>query len=71
MDVPGERLNAFDRCRWQDSVSEVEHMARPSFGSSEDIVGGFEHAAQGSEKQGRVQVALYPAVGSNSLPRFV
>src|SRR5712691_7910507 len=63
-----EQLQVFERRRWQDSVAEVEDVTRPPAGATEDLSGALAHKFRRAEQNGRVQVALDPAVIADSLP---
>ena len=66
-----ERLDIFDRCLGENAVAEVEDVPRPTSGTSEHVVGAFEHPIDRTQKECRVKVALDGAVVPDFVPRLV
>src|SRR5437773_12530354 len=60
MNVARERLDALERRRRQDAVTEVEDVSRPPARPRQYVVGGVEYLVDGPEQQRRIEVALNP-----------
>src|SRR4030095_2383692 len=58
-------------CVRHDSMPKVENMTRPSAGTAEDIARPGLDPIPGPDQDGRVEVALDPAVVADELPAAV
>ena len=71
MHVTRDRLYMFDWRGGQDSVAEVEDVARTARRSRQHVVGRRQDAVQRAQQHRRVEVALNRAVRADALPRLV
>jgi hypothetical protein len=69
--VPCEHLEILDRRLRKHAVAEVEDVSGTSRGASQDVVCHAKQLLLRAEKQCRIEVPLYPAIGADGGPRVI